>query len=80
MYKFLNIGYFIRIIIVSLNDMKVFLMILFIVEISFGEAFLRLSEASPIEGIFLDNFAMSFVYSFRLSIADTDTDHFGKVT
>jgi hypothetical protein len=60
--------------------MKIFLMILLIMEISFGEAFLRLSEGSSDDGIFLDNFAMSFVYSFRLSMGDTNTDNFEKVT
>jgi hypothetical protein len=34
----------------SLSDMKVFLLILFIVELGFGEAFLRLSQASSGEG------------------------------
>jgi hypothetical protein len=34
----------------SLSDMRVFLLILFIVELGFGEAFLRLSEASTDEG------------------------------
>jgi hypothetical protein len=58
----------------SFSDMKVFLLILFIVEIGFGEAFLRLSEVSSGKGNFLDNYAMSFVYTFRMSLADNDTD------
>jgi hypothetical protein len=58
----------------SFSDMKIFLLILFIVEIGFGEAFLRLSEVSSGKGNFLSNFAMSFVYTFRISLADNDTD------
>ena len=68
------IGYLIRMILGSLSDMKVFLLILFIVEIGFGEAFLRLSEVGTGKGNFLDNYAMSFVYTFRMSLADNDTD------
>ena len=68
------IGYLIRMILGSFSDMKVFLLILFIVEIGFGEAFLRLSEVSSGKGNFLENYAMSFVYTFRMSLADNDTD------
>ncbi len=73
------IGYLIRMILGSLSDMKVFLLILFIVEIGFGEAFLRLSEVSSGKGNFLDNYAMSFVYTFRMSLADNDTDSLEEI-
>ena len=77
---FESTSYLIRMIIGSFNDMKVFLLILFIVEMSFGEAFLRLSEVSSGEGNFLDNYAMSFVYTFRMSLADNDTDPLKEIT
>jgi hypothetical protein len=63
----------------SLIDMKFFILILFIVEIAFGEAFLRLSEVSTSKGSFLDNFAMAFVYTFRMSLADNDTDAMSEI-
>lgn len=58
--------------------MKEFLLILFVVQIGFGEAFLRLSEASDpdSEGNFLNNIATSFVFTFRMSLADNNTDPF----
>ena len=55
--------------------MKVFLCIFFIVNVSFGEAFLRLSEMRE-ESSFIPNYAYSLIYSFRLSLGDTDTDAF----
>lgn len=74
-------SYLIRIIIGTFYDMKEFLLILFIVEIGFGEAFLRLSEATDPsqDGHFLHNFAPAFVFTFRMSLADNDTDAFSSV-
>ncbi len=61
--------------------MKQFLLILFLSYFAFGEAFLRLSEASDPDskGRFLNHIAMSFVYSFRMSLADNDTDAFEEI-
>lgn len=56
-------------------DMKVFLCIFLIVNVGFGEAFLRLSEMRE-ESSFIPNYAYSMIYSFRLSLGDTDTDAF----
>lgn len=56
--------------------MKVFLFILFIVYFGFGEAFLRLSEKSDPEAQFIENYAMAWVYAFRLSVGDFSTDTF----
>lgn len=58
-------------------DMRIFLFILLIVYMGFGEAFLRLSENSE-NAHFIQNYAYSIVYSFRLSIGDTDTDSFDE--
>ncbi len=54
--------------------MKVFLLILSIVYLGFGEAFLRISEANEEENRFVRNFIESFVYLYRLSMGDFETD------
>ena len=66
-----------------INSMKVFLLMLGIVLIAFGEAFLRFSEMSgeDIENggsAFIVNYPDSFVYAFRLAIGDTATDTFNS--
>lgn len=71
-------GYLIRIVISMVWDMKIFILILFIVEIGFGEAFLRLSEKSG-DGAFLENYAMAFIYAFRLTLGDNDTDAYATI-
>eukprot|EP00347_Sterkiella_histriomuscorum_P016371 403353446 len=72
---FKQTGYLINALSVVVWDMKIFLFILAIVYLGFGEAFLRLSEARD-ESEFIQNYAYAIVYSFRLSIGDTDTDKF----
>ena len=58
-------------------DIRVFLFILIIVYVGFGEAFLRISEASG-EGDFLPNYAYAIIYSMRISIGDNDTDAYNE--
>ena len=72
-------GYLIRIVVNMLWDMRTFILILFIVQIGFGEAFLRLSEQSEGDGQFLPNFAMAFVFAFRLCLGDNALDAFPVV-
>ena len=55
--------------------MKVFLLIFFIFNVAFGEAFLRLTEQRE-EVSVVSNYAYAMVYSFRLSLGDTNTDGF----
>lgn len=55
-------------------DIKIFLLILLILYLGFGEAFLRLSETSE-EG-FITDFGQSLIYAFNLSIGETATDAF----
>lgn len=64
---------------VFLNPLATIL-ILFIVQIGFGEAFLRLSERSEEDGAFLRNFAEAFVYSFRMGLGDNNTDPYESIT
>jgi len=55
-------------------EMKIFVGILFIMNMAFGEAFLRLAEKGDIpqgEHAFLSDFADAFVYCVRLSVGDT---------
>ena len=59
-----------------LYDMKVFLLILIIMYLGFGEAFLRLSEASDPESKFITDYQHAILYSFRLSLGDMSTDTF----
>ncbi len=69
-------SYLIRIIINVFWDMKTFLLILLISQIGFGEAFLRLSEYSLNEGNFLSNLATAYIYTYRVSIGENDTNAF----
>jgi hypothetical protein len=57
-------------------DIRIFITVLVIVYLGFGEAFLRLSQNSEEEAEFIQNYAMSIVYSFRMSVGDTNTDLF----
>ena len=59
-----------------ISDMKVFWLFLIIVYLGFGEAFLRLSENSDPEQQYLKNIAYASIYTFRLSVGDTDTSYF----
>ena len=72
-------GYLIRIVLNMVWDMKIFIMILFIVQMGFGEAFLRLSEQSG-DAAFLENFGFAFIYAFRLTIGDNDTSAFADIS
>jgi hypothetical protein len=73
---FRSTGYLVRTLTDVIYDMKVFLLILFIVYFGFGEAFLRLSEKSDPETQFIMNYAYCWVYAFRLSVGDNATDTF----
>ena len=55
-------------------DMKIFLLILVLVIMGFGHAFLALSQASDNEEDFVNgNFMMAIAYSYRVSMGDFDT-------
>jgi hypothetical protein len=68
-------SYFIRMLSTVIWEIRTFLLVLLIVYLGFGEAFLRLSQNSP-DAPYVPNYAYSLVYAFRLSIGDTDTDKF----
>ncbi|CDW72553.1 wd-40 repeat protein [Stylonychia lemnae] len=74
---FRNTGYMIRSIVEVIQDMGIFLLILFLTIIAFGDSFLRLSSGNE-EG-FIDNFFMSIVFTYRMILGDFETDNFGNV-
>jgi hypothetical protein len=57
-------------------SVKVFLLVLLIIYLGFGEAFLRLSEGSTDKAQFIDDYPHAILYSFRLSLGDMQTDTF----
>lgn len=73
---FRHTAYLINMINTVIYDMRIFLLILLIIYLGFGEAFLRLSERSDEEVQWLSDYAHGIIYSFRISIGDTDTDPF----
>jgi Ion transport protein len=71
---FKHTAYLINMINTVIYDMRIFLLILTIIYLGFGEAFLRLSERSSEESAWLADYGHALIYSFRLSIGDTDTE------
>lgn len=73
-------GYFIRMLSTVIWEIRTFLLVLMIVYLGFGEAFLRLSQNNTDDDKlqYLPNYAFGLVYVFRLSIGDTDTDNFDE--
>ncbi len=70
-------SHLVRVIFNMFWETKVFVMILCIFYMAFGEAFLRLAEKGEIpegEDSFISNFAEAFVYTLRLGVGDTDVD------
>ncbi len=55
---------------------KIFLLVLLIMYLGFGEAFMRLSEGSTEKGRFIESYTHAIIYSFRLSLGDMSTDTF----
>lgn len=73
---FSSTGYLVRMLNTVIWDMKVFLLILLIIYLGFGEAFLRLSEGSTSDAAFINDYGHSMLYSFRMSLGDFSTDTF----
>lgn len=72
---FESTNHLVRVVMNIIWEMKSFIAILFIMYMAFGEAFLRLSEKSPLDSNgkpFLGNFAEAFIYCVRLGAGDTD--------
>lgn len=74
---FNSTGYLVRTLIAVIWDMRIFLLILAIVYCGFGEAFLRLADPmEDEEEKFITNFANAFVFIYRMSLVDNNTDAF----
>ncbi|CDW86317.1 wd-40 repeat protein [Stylonychia lemnae] len=73
---FQQTGYLINMLTKVAWDMRIFMLILLIFYLSFTEAFLRITEFGGEEVDFTYNYAYALVYTFRLSIGDTDVDKF----
>jgi|LauGreDrversion4_2_1035121.scaffolds.fasta_scaffold366267_3 hypothetical protein len=56
-------------------SVRTFLLVLLIMYLGFGEAFLRLSEGSD-KNSFIEGYPHAILYSFRLSLGDMQTDSF----
>ncbi len=67
-------GSFIRTLLGVFVELKVFLFILSILYMGFGEAFLRISEANYEKNRYLRNFIEAFLYLYKLSMGEFDTD------
>lgn len=63
-----------------ISDMKIFWLFLIIVYLGFGEAFLRLSQNSDPDSQYLPNLGFATIYTFRLSVGDTDPSFFNDGT
>lgn len=74
LYYFLRIfkttGYLIRMLNTMIYRVKIFLLVLLIMYLGFGEAFLRLSEGSSEKASFIDGYTHAIIFSFRLSLGD----------
>jgi hypothetical protein len=78
---FKDTGYFIRMIVYVVHDIRFFLMVLFISLIAFGDAFLSLSLANESEeNRFVFNLLNSTIYTYRIILGDFDTEQFGLVS
>jgi hypothetical protein len=71
---FRHTAYLINMLNTVIYDMRIFLLILLIIYLGFGEAFLRISERSDEEAQWLNGYGYGLLYSFRLSIGDIDSD------
>jgi len=76
---FESTAYLVRMLQMVIWDIKIFLLILALVYFAFGEAFLRISEASSLnnpDAGFILNYADAWRYSFTISLAAGDTSNY----
>jgi hypothetical protein len=73
---FRHTGYFIRMLRDIIYDIRIFIVILGIVFLGFGEAFYRLSQSTDPADAWIDNYALGTAYSFLMSIGSNDSESF----
>lgn len=61
-----------------LYDIKIFIFVLAIVYIAFGEAFLRISDSMEESDQFIANYPMAFIFSYLVSVGAGFTDYTGS--
>ena len=76
---FKSYAYLIRLIIVVINDMKTFLVVLFVTIIAFSDSLLTLSNGNAPEDQFVYGFGDSIIFTYRIILGDFDVGHFGHV-
>jgi hypothetical protein len=82
---FKKTGYLIRMIVEVMKDMRVFLLLLLITILAFGDSFLRLSLGNPPAEDDSDpyfsgtNFIGSVLFAYRMILGDFNTGNFGSV-
>lgn len=70
---FKETGYLIRAIIEVIYSMRIFLLILFLTAVLFGDSFLKLSMGSKINDEFINSFPNAIMYGYRMILGDFDT-------
>ena len=67
-------------VIIVVSEMRIFLLILFITIVAFGDSLLKLASANdPGEDRFVDSFPGAIFFTYNLILGDWDTDKMGKV-
>ncbi|CDW88872.1 wd-40 repeat protein [Stylonychia lemnae] len=77
---FKNTGYLIRMLIEVVSDMGIFLLLLLITILAFGDSFLRLSNGNSEDSQFIEHFFYAGLYVYRMILGDWDTDTFGEIS
>ncbi|CDW75601.1 wd-40 repeat protein [Stylonychia lemnae] len=76
---FKSTGYLIRALIEVMDEMGIFLFILLLTLITFGDSFLRLSNGNPEDEQFIEHFFFATLFAYRMILGDFETTEFGQV-
>jgi len=73
---FRHTGYFIRMLSDVIYDIRLFIVVIAIVFLGFGDAFFRLSQYADPDNAWLENYALGTAYAFLMSIGSNDPSAF----
>lgn len=73
---FRHTGYFIRMLSDVIYDIRLFIVVISIVFLGFGDAFYRLSQYTSPDSAWLGNYALGTAYAFLMSIGSNDPSAF----
>lgn len=77
---FRSTSYLIRMVIIVISEMRIFLLILFITVIAFGDSLLKIAYGNePGDDQFIKSFPGAIFFTYNLILGDWDTDKFGSV-